>query len=129
MPGFISRGKKICHEDLTHILQRAFENLADNLRRLPKIASWAPFQTLASAISAFLAVNQQCPFRFERAKLRGVAEPTARINLRRRRRIGDAFALHCSKTSEAEKFAPLFPGEQMRFYREQLSPLMAMRIV
>src|SRR5215471_12125731 len=111
MPGFISRDKKICHEDLTHTFHRAFENLADHLRRLPKIASWAPFQALASAISAFLAVNQQCPFRFEGAKLRGVAEPTAGIDLRRRRRIGDAFVLHSSKTGEAEKFAPLFRGE------------------
>src|SRR5215467_7126269 len=103
MPGFISRGKKICHEDLTHTLQRAFENLADNLRRLPKMASWAPFQTFASAISAFLAVNQQCPFGFERAKLRGVAEPAARINLWRRRRIDNAFVLNGSKSSVTEK--------------------------
>src|SRR5215469_7995289 len=36
---------------------------------------------------------------------------------------------HVTKIGGTEKFAPVFPGEQVRFYREQFAPLVAMRIV
>src|SRR5690349_18299018 len=74
-------------------------------------------------------MDEQRAFRLERTQLRGIAEPAARVSLRRWRRIGDAFVLYVSKTGGAKNLAPFFRGEQMGFHREQIAPLMTVWIV
>src|SRR6266568_7136633 len=88
--------------------------------------------TLKSArppVSSLHTGNQQRAPRLERAELLRVSEPPARVDLRRWRRIHDAFVCDILETSRAEQFGPFLGGKKMRRYRQQISPVMAVRIV
>src|SRR5690349_6187622 len=116
---FISRRKRICHA------------IAMDFSGRPIAIKWSSNEISwnGKGISILLALNQQRAFGLERAELRGVVEPSARVNLRRWRRIRNTFVPHVSETRSTEKLAPFLGGEQMCIYREQIAPLMTMRIV
>src|SRR6267378_3664963 len=80
-------------------------------------------------VSFFPAVNEQSAFRLERAQLCRVAKPPARVDFRRWRAIHDALVRDVRESDGAELFAPLFRGEKVRFHRQQVSPLVAMRVI
>src|SRR5216684_3894329 len=80
-------------------------------------------------LSLLRSMHQQRAFRLERAQLFRVEEPTARVNLRRRRAIDNSLVRHVCKTCGAEMLCPFFCGEKMRWHREKISPLVGVRIV
>src|SRR5206468_7638880 len=73
--------------------------------------------------------NQQRALRLERAKMLRVSEPSAPVHFRRWRRIHDAFVRDILETGSAEQFGPFLAGKKMRGYRQQISPMVAVRIV
>src|SRR5882724_1568434 len=75
------------------------------------------------------SVHQQRAFRFERTKLFCIAKPPASIGCWRWRWIHDSFVRDVRESGAAEKFNPFLAGQEMRPNREQLTPLVAMRIV
>src|SRR6266568_1033758 len=79
--------------------------------------------------SSLYTGNQQRAFRLEGAKMLRVSEPPPRVNFRRRRRINDAFVSDILETSRAEQFGPFLARKKMRGYRQQISPMVAVRIV
>src|SRR5690348_4834977 len=75
------------------------------------------------------SVDEEGPFAAERSKLGGVAEPAARINLRRRRRVNNAPMSHVRESGGAEKVCPFVRGQKLCGNCEKLGPWMAIAIV
>src|SRR5258708_2762364 len=61
--------------------------------------------------------------------MRRVAEPAARVDFRRSRWIHNALLRHICETCGAEMLRPFLGGPEVRLHRQQLSPLVAVRIV
>src|SRR6266404_2561153 len=79
--------------------------------------------------SSFRTMYQQRTFRFERTQLLRIAKPPAGIYCWRWRWIHDSFVHHICESRVSKQLRPLVAGKQVRRHGEQLTPLVAVRIV